>query len=490
MKRRAFIQNCTAATAAAALSGCSHLTQRNAQGPHRPPNIVFVFIDDMGWRDLGCTGSEFYSTPNIDRLARQGMRFTNAYANAPNCAPTRACLLSGQYGPRHGVYTVGSSARKPDNKRKLIPTPNNIALAPDTLTFMEALKPAGYASLSIGKWHLGATPETLPTGQGFDHNIGGTHSGSPNGGYFPPYKNKNLPDGPEGEYLTDRLTEEAVSFIETNHDRPFFLYLSHYAVHTPIQAKDEVTKKYENKPPSRGQNNAKYAAMVESVDDSVGRVLETLDRLGLSDDTVVIFTSDNGGHGCITSNQPLRGAKGMLYEGGIRVPAIVRWPGKVNPDSVCHTPIISIDFYPTFLELAGQRIPENKRLDGESLLPLLTQSGGLTRDTLFWHFPAYLQKYSCIDDVWRTTPVSVVRKGDWKLLEFFEPEGTPNRLELYTLKFDLSETTNLATRRPAKTRELLNELRGWRDSVDAPVPTRPDPNYDPDAKPDGYDWVS
>lgn len=489
MKRRDFLAQCTTAAVGTAVGGCSHLATRSSK-TNRPPNIVFFFIDDMGWRDLGCTGSEFYSTPNIDRLSRQGMLFTNAYANAPNCAPTRACLLSGQYGPRHGVYTVGSSARKPDNKRKLVPIPNNQTLATDNLTFMEALMPAGYASVSIGKWHLGDTPETLPTGQGFEQNIGGTHSGSPDGGYFPPYKNKNLPDGPEGEYLTDRLTDEAVAFIETNKDRPFFLYLSHYAVHTPIQAKKEITQKYEHKPPSHGQENATYAAMIESVDESVGRVLDTLEQLGLTDDTVVIFTSDNGGHGCITSNQPLRGAKGMLYEGGIRVPAMVRWPGRVKPGSVCDTPIISIDFYPTFLELAGLSKPDGKILDGKSITPLLTQSETLKRDALFWHFPAYLQKYSCIDDVWRTTPVSVIRNGNWKLLEFFEPEGTPNRIELYDLKNDISETTNLAQQEPRKTRELLNELRAWREAVDAPVPTQSDPNYNPDASPDGFDWMS
>ena len=230
--------------------------------------------------------------------------------------------------------------------------------------------------------------------------------------------------------------------------------------------------------------------MIESVDESVGRVLDTLEQLGLTDDTVVIFTSDNGGHGCITSNQPLRGAKGMLYEGGIRVPAMVRWPGRVKPGSVCDTPIISIDFYPTFLELAGLSKPDGKILDGKSITPLLTQSETLKRDALFWHFPAYLQKYSCIDDVWRTTPVSVIRNGNWKLLEFFEPEGTPNRIELYDLKNDISETTNLAQQEPRKTRELLNELRAWREAVDAPVPTQSDPNYNPDASPDGFDWMS
>ncbi|MBZ0257024.1 sulfatase [bacterium] len=478
IKRRAFLAQCAAA--AAGLAGAPRLNAQS-QKASRPPNIVFFFIDDLGWRDLGCTGSQFYSTPNIDRLAQQGMRFTNAYSNAPNCAPTRACLLSGQYTPRHGVYTVGSSSRKPDNKRKLIPIENNQTLPLDNITFIEALKPAGYASASIGKWHLGDPPKTGPVAQGFDVNIGGTHSGSPNGGYFPPYKNKKLPDGPKGEYLTDRLTDEALHFIDENKEKPFFLYLSHYAVHVPLQAKKDIEKKYQNKTSRDGQTNATYAAMIESMDESIGRVLNKIDELGLANDTVVIFTSDNGGHGCITSNLPMRGAKGTLYEGGVRVPAILRWPGAVQENTTCDEPIISLDLYPTFLDIAGVEKPDGKVLDGKSLTPLLTQSGTFEREALFWHFPAYLEQYSCKDDDWRTTPVGSIRKGDWKLLEFFEPQGTPNRLELYNLRDDLSETTNLIKQEPAIAKELLDEMRAWRDSVDAPVPTLADPNYEPDA---------
>lgn len=489
MKRRDFLSQLGIATTVSTFPGLTNVSICNESKGKQPPNIVFFYIDDLGWSDVSYNGSIYYHTPNIDRLSREGMVFTDAYANGPVCAPTRACLLSGQYSPRHGVYTVWKSDRKPNNKRKLIPTPNTTTLSPENLTFMEALKPAGYKSISIGKWHLGNDPKAGPVAQGFDINIGGNSSGSPNGGYFPPYKNTDIMDGPEGEYLTDRLTDEALQFIEANKDNPFFLYLTHYAVHTPIQAKEGIVKKYHDKSPSRGQDNPTYAAMIESVDESVGRILDKLDELGLSKNTVIIFSSDNGGHGCITSNQPLRGSKGMLYEGGIRVPTIICWPGKVKPGSVCHTPIMSIDLYPTFLDIAGLVKPGGKVLDGYSLMPLLTQTGTLDRESLYWHFPAYLQRYGCMDGFWRTTPVGVIRKGDWKLLEFFAPEGEENRLELYNLKNDISETTNCVEQSPHKVKELLGDMRGWRKSINAPVPSKPNPLYDPDAPHDGFDWL-
>ncbi|MGB2823060.1 MAG: sulfatase, partial [Phycisphaerae bacterium] len=274
----------------------------------RKPNIIRNFIDDLGWRDVSFMGSKFYETPNIDRLASGGMVFTRAYANAPNCAPTRACLMSGQYTPRNGVYTVGSSERGQSRFRKLIPIKNNTILDAKVVTIAEALKPAGYITASMGKWHLG-DGETGPVGQGFDVNVGGNTAGNPRG-YFSPYRNKDLPDGPKGEYLTDRLTDEALKFIEASRDRPFFLYLTHYAVHTPIQAKKDLIAKYKGKKPDGGQNNAAYAAMIESTDQGVGRIMDKLDELKLADDTVVVFFSDNGGYGGVTSMAPLRGAKG------------------------------------------------------------------------------------------------------------------------------------------------------------------------------------
>jgi len=263
----------------------------------RPPNIVLILADDLGWTDLGCFGSRYYETPNIDRLARQGMRFTSAYSNGPNCAPTRACLISGQYGPRHGVFTVGDPVRGPLKTRRLIPVPNNTTLALEKLTIAEALKPAGYVSAAIGKWHLGGQGH-LPTDQGFDLNVGGSSAGSPAGGYFLPNRMK-LPKAREGEYLTDHLTDRALEFIDTNRHRPFFLYQAYHAVHTPIQPKPDYAARFARKPvpPNQGHNNPKYAAMIQSLDENVGRILARLDELGLADHTLVIFTSDNGGVG-------------------------------------------------------------------------------------------------------------------------------------------------------------------------------------------------
>ncbi len=448
------------------------------------PNIVFFFIDDMGWTDLGFMGSRYYETPNIDRFAKESMVFTDAYANAPNCAPSRACLMSGQYTPRHGIYTVGDPARGNAQFRRLVPTPNQTVLGDEFITIAESLKTAGYTSAAMGKWHLGADPTT----QGFDVNIAGKEWGSPSGGgYHSPYKYPNLATSKPGEYLTDRLTEEANKFIERNKAKPFFLYLSHYAVHTPIQGKKDLTEKYMARKGHNGHDNAGYAAMVESVDDSVGSVLAKLDALGLSDNTVVLFFSDNGGYQGATRNLPLRGGKGMLYEGGIREPMIVRWPGVTRPGARCAEPVIGVDYYPTLLEIAGADRPKGYTLDGLSFAPCLRDaSAKLKRDALFWHFPAYLQGNPQRDGrgcreperPFRTTPGGAVRMGDWKLIEFFEDGG----LELYNLREDLGETTNLATANPAKVRQLHDALLAWRKQVNAPVPTELNPRFDPKAK--------
>ena len=454
-------------------SPCAASGNVDRQRPSKP-NIVMFFIDDMGWRDVGFMGSKFYETPHIDKLAGQGMVFTSAYANAPNCAPSRACLMSGQYTPRHGVFTVGDPARGHDRFRKLIPIKNKTVLDAKFVTIAESLKTTGYVTATMGKWHLGKDPAT----QGFDINVGGNTSGSPRGGYFSPYKNPQLADGPKGEYLTDRLSDEAVQFIDKHQDKPFFLYLTHYAVHTPIQGKPELIEKYRKKKTTAEHNNATYAAMVESTDDSVGKVLAKLDELKLADNTLVVFFSDNGGYGPATSMAPLRGSKGMLYEGGIREPMIVRWPGHVKPGSRCEVPVIGIDFYPTFLEAAGAPKPTNYTLDGESLLPLLTQTGSLKRDAIFWHFPAYLQAYRTVTGPFRTTPAGAVRQGDFKLIEFFEDR----RLELYNTRDDIGETNNLASKLPEKTKQLHQLLRDWRRSVNAPVPTQRNPKFDPAAK--------
>jgi len=485
MDRRNFLKKCAAVGAGGFVLSNSAL-EVHAGG--KRPNIIFIMIDDMGARDVGFTGSEYYETPNIDKLAGGGMIFTNAYANAANCAPTRACFLTGQYTPRHGVYTVGSSARGSSSNRRLIPIVNDTTLDSQHITIAEAIKPAGYVSASMGKWHMGTDPDLGPVGQGFDVNVGGFSAGSPPGGYFSPYKNPELSNGPDGEYLTDRLTDEALKFIEANKNRPFFLYMTHYAVHTPIQAKAELTAKYQDKPPSNGQDNPKYAAMIDSVDQGVGRMMDKLDELNLTDNTVVFFFSDNGGYAGATSNQPLRGFKGTFYEGGIREPMAVRWPGVVKAGTKCDTPVISTDFFPTMLEMAGAKAPGGKVLDGQNIVPLLRGRSGFNREPIFWHFPAYLQGNvaGARDSKFRTRPVGVVRKGRWKLMQYFEEwalDGgrgkidTNNAIELYDLEADISETTNLANVNKAKRDELLDLLIEWQNSVNAPIPTVQNPGY-------------
>ena len=474
IQRREFLKNSGLGAIALALIGVTY------QCRNRPelPNFVFILVDDLGWKDVGFMGSQFHETPQIDQLAREGIYFTNAYTNAPNCAPTRACLLSGQYMSRHGIYTVGNSERGNPKFRKLIPTPNQTVMNPANLTLAEALKMRGYATASIGKWHLGTDPESGPLVQGFDLNLAGNQAGAPRT-YFSPYRNKNLTDGPEDEYLTDRLTSEALRFIDANHHRPFFLYLPHFAVHTPIQAQPKLIEKYKNKPATNGQNHPEYAAMVESVDASVGRILDQLTEHHLNEKTLVIFFSDNGGHGNFTSMQPLRGSKGQLYEGGIRVPCIFRWTGTIQPGQVCHTPIIGLDFFPTLLESADISIPEDKILDGVSLLPLIKSGASLEREALYWHFPAYLEPYNASQLPWRITPAGAVRKGDWKLLEFFED----GRLELYNLKTDIGETKNLLNENPEKAQELYALMKNWRQELQAPVPIELNPLYDASAEP-------
>ncbi len=435
------------------------------------PNIVFFLVDDLGWKDTGFMGSTYFRTPNIDALAGSGMVFSNAYANAPNCAPTRACLMSGQYSPRHGVYTVATSERGKSALRKLIPVKNTTTLNGDVITIAEMLKKRGYVSASIGKWHLGEGP-LAPTGQGFDVNIGGNKKGHPRS-YYSPYHIRNLTDGPEGEYLTDRLASEAVRFIKREKDAPFFLYLPFYAVHSPIQGKKELAAKYEDKPCDRARCDPCYAAMIESVDMAVGKVIHTLDSLDLRRNTLIVFFSDNGPWFPVTTAEPLRGSKGMLYEGGIREPLIFSWPGVIAPGSSCDEPVIGLDFYPTFLEAAGVERPGQQVLDGVSLMPLL-KGGEIGPRSLFWFFPVYLEPYAGMKKVWRQTPADAIRKGDWKLIEFFED----NHVELYNLAEDLGESNDLSETRKDKAEELLDELKEWRKALNAPVPAERNPEFD------------
>jgi len=431
-------------------------------------NLILIVSDDLGWTDLACYGSQFYETPNLDRLAREGMRFTNAYAACPVCSPTRAALMTGKYPARLGL-TDWIPGRKQWPTARLLTPPFQQQLPLQEVTIAEALKPAGYTSASIGKWHLGG-PEFWPEKQGFDLNVAGTERGSPKS-YFGPFDLPNLSGGSPEDYLTDRLTDEAIRFIEANRSRPFFLYLPHFAVHIPLQAKPAAIEKYRAKVrPEAAQRDPVYAAMIESMDEGVGRLMKRLEELGLAERTVVIFTSDNGGlifEGSrkvpVTSNHPLRAGKGHLYEGGIRVPLIVRWPGVTPAGSICDYPVSSQDIFPTLAEMAGVK---TGKVDGLSLCPLLRQRGKLRREALYWHYPHYSNQGG--------VPGGAVRAGDWKLIEFYED----GRLELYNLREDVAEKRNLVRKFPQKAAELHAMLRRWRQQVGARMPQK-NPNYDP-----------
>jgi arylsulfatase A-like enzyme len=453
-------------------------------------NFVFFLVDDMGWRDAVCYGSTFYETPNVDQLASQGMRFTNAYAACPVCSPTRASIMTGKYPTRLDT-TDWFGAPQPDTVQRhwtrnkpLLPARYLDHLPLEEVTMAEAFHEAGYATFFAGKWHLGGEG-FLPEDQGFEINRGGYHLGWPRGGYFSPYENPKLKDGAEGEYLTDRLTDESLHFLDNIGDKPFLLFLSHYAVHTPLQSKEEFIEKYKEKAsrlPSligpkfvlEGEREARqvqdhpvYAGMIQSMDESLGRLMDKLEALGIADHTAIIFMSDNGGlstsEGSPTSNIPLRGGKGWLYEGGIREPMIVKWPKVTQPESVCHEPVISTDFYPTMLEMAGLPLKSSQHVDGLSLVPLLKQKASLPRKALYWHYPHYGNQGG--------SPGAAIRAGDYKLIEFFEDR----HVELYDLRNDIGETNNLANAMPEKVKELLELLHHWQRDVDAKMPA-PNPN--------------
>jgi arylsulfatase A-like enzyme len=434
------------------------------------PNIVVFLIDDLGWTDLAYAGSKLYQTPHVDRLAQQGMRFTANYSACTVCSPTRAALLTGKYPARlHLTDWI------PGHKRqfaKLRPPAWRQFLPLEEVTLAEMLKSAGYATAAIGKWHLGSEPYAAAK-QGFDVAIGGDHRGQ-TPSYFFPYNLPGLADGAEGEYLTDRLTDEALRFIDAHRDAPFFLYAPHYAVHTPIQGPPELVTKYRTRvSPTDEHHNAGYAALVERMDAGIGRVLRRLDESGLTDRTIVIFTSDNGGFlgGAaqrITSNVPLRSGKGSAYEGGVRVPLLIRWPGVVRPGSTCDVPVITVDILPTLLAAVGLAPQAGQLLDGESLMPLLKETGQLKRDAIYWHYPHYHASSTL------ATPYGAVRQGDYKLIEFYED----GRLELFNVKDDISEAHNLASEQPQRAAQMKKRLDDWRRDVAAQMPTA-NPNYDP-----------
>ena len=499
----------------------------------RRPNVVFFLVDDLGWRDLGCYGSSFHETPNIDRFAQEGVRFTEAYAACHVCSPTRASILTGKY-PARLKLTDWISGRREFPFQRLSNVKGLQHLPYEETTLVESLRASGYRTAAIGKWHLGKEPSG-PAAHGFDHHVPQNWPrGAPNRTYYSPFNLKGL-EGPTGEYLTDRLTDEAEKFIEDNKDQPFFLYMAHFAVHDPIQGREDLVRKYQRNlekiPRPKGpafvlegnpnadqplsteqlmarlndaawsgyrvlpnrtvkikqhQDNVRFAAMVESVDESLARLLATLSELNLDENTIVIFFSDNGGmsganfgnprrviaadrldEAYSTSNLPLRGAKGWLYEGGIRVPLIVKWPRHGQRGAVCDVPVISTDFYPTILEMVRLPFQPNQHADGVSLAPLLKGAGQLERDALFWHFPHY-------SNHGMQSPGGAVRAGDYKLLEYFEN----NTVQLFNLKNDIGEQNDLSGVEPDRVAELRMMLREWRKDVSAQMMTH-NPDYDP-----------
>lgn len=462
---------------AAGVAGCASGLQPSEPLTSRPPNIVLVLVDDLGWADLSCYGSRYHETPHVDRLAAQGMRFTNAYAACAVCSPTRAAIMTGRYPARLGITDwIRSRFQKgitkaPDESRieyvdegkQLLCPPTRSALPLSEITIAELLRDAGYATGHIGKWHLGADA-FYPEKQGFDRNVGGCDFGQPPS-YFDPYENKsqgpihNLPPRQPGEYLTDREADEALSFIRDNRDTPFFLNLCHYAVHTPLMAKPDLLNKYKTKPPTE-QKNPAYATMVESVDQAIGKIMTLLQQLNLAENTIVIFTSDNGGLIGPTSNAPLRSGKGYPYEGGIRVPLIVRWPGVVRGNSLCDQIVTSVDFLPTLCEAARTNPPADRPIDGLSLMPALRQQRPLQRDAVYWHFPHYRG-----DDV---VPYSIIRAGHWKLIRRYQDK----EFELFNLNDDPREANDLASRLPQKTRELHQQLDRWLADCNAMLPRK------------------
>ena len=440
------------------------------------PNIVLIFADDLGWQECGFTGSDFNETPHLDRLAKQGMVFTQAYAAAGNCAPSRACLISGQYTPRHGVYAVGSTNRGPANRMRLVPIKNRGGLAADEFTLPKALKSAGYTTGMFGKWHLDGKEGSQPKDH-FDvvqvdgHTWNGRDEQDPKGAYS--------------------IAAAACKFIEANRGGPFFAYLPHYAIHSGLQSRPATFEKFKRKMPGKSPFDPAVAACLADLDESIGIVLKKLDDLGLTEKTLVVFTSDNGG--THVSQEPLRGKKGCYYEGGIREPMIVRWPGVASAGTTCAVPVINVDFFATFAAVAGAKLPADRPLDGANLAPLFAGATRLDRPAIFWHFPGYLDGPvpRGRDPVFRTRPVSVIRKGDWKLHLYHEEwqlDGGRAKLaenhavELYHIAVDPGEHRNLATSEPQRRDELVDDLLVWIKHVPATLPSDPHPDWDPKAK--------
>lgn len=447
------------------------------QAEEAKPHILYINADDMGVMDVGYNNSIF-NTPNLDQLASEGMVFTAGYAPAANCAPSRACVHSGQWAARHGVYTVGSSERGNAIHRKIIPIKNTDHLSEDVVTIAKSLKAGGYNTIHLGKYHLGKDPLQ----EGYDVNVGGDHTGSPAGGYYSPWKNGSMKEWsskvPPKTHRIDIYADEAVKFIKNRSEAPMFIHFSPYMVHTPLTAVPEFMENYKGKP-----INQVYASMVEKFDEAVGKVLKALKDEGLNEKTLVVFSSDNGGICKVNPQTPHRAGKGSYFEGGVREPFVVRWTGKVEAGTTCDTPVNTLDFYPTFLDVAKLEKQPQQILDGQSLVPLMNQQKGVGPRPMLWHFPIYLQAYAGVADdsrdaLFRTRPGSALRYGNWKLHHYFEE----NSYELYDLNKDAGERKNVATAFPEKTEELKKLLNDWRIKTEAPIPSELNPKYDPNAK--------
>ncbi|MFN3167964.1 MAG: sulfatase [Phycisphaeraceae bacterium] len=449
--------------------GCGGPNRQAVPEDKLRPNIVVIMVDDMGWADLACYGNDVVDTPVLDRFAKQGMLFTDAYAASPVCSPTRAAMMTGQSPARVGLtnHAAGHPPGFAPRGAVLAEAPMVYNLARSYVTIAERLRDAGYRTAHIGKWHLSSTrhspdqsirqQDLYPEHQGFDLNIGGNSSGGPPS-FFSPYRNPTLPDGPEGEYLPARLADEAIRYIKADRDGPFFLNWWPYSVHWPMQAPGHLIQKYRRRMPGAPENEVVYQAMIEGFDAELGRFFEALDDAGLAEDTLVIFTSDNGS---LYRNTPLRSVKGHLYEGGIRVPFMVRWPGVVEPGTRCATPIISMDCVPTLIEAAGLQAIDDRPIDGVSLAPLLTRTGGLERDAICFHYPNYaFHKQNRLG--------SAVRVGDYKLIKFYDDDS----VELYNLADDIGETTDLADQMPGRAKRMEAKLGAWLAESDAAMPVR------------------
>jgi len=470
MNRREFIKS--ASLGAVAFMFPKSVSKAGRRGSESPdtdlpyrPNLLFILADDFGWSQLGCYGSDYYESPNIDRLAREGMRFTDAYAACPVCSPTRASIMTGKYPARLHLTDFIAGGSYPYERLRQPEWQKYLPLG--EITIAEVLKPAGYTTASFGKWHLSIAKKPPqgepynPDKQGFDE-------------FMVTYKPTSSHDPEKDAHNVEAITQRSLEFLQNNRDRPFFLYVTHNTIHTPVMGKSKLIEKYKNKPGSDlPQNNPVIAAMIEELDSSVGRLLRKLYELKIADKTIVVVFSDNGGLERSAKQTPLRSGKANLYEGGIRVPLIVRWPGMVTPGSTCSHPVTSVDFFPTFLDILGLENRAEKSVDGVSLVPLLAQTGSPDRKAIYWHYPHYHSS--------SIGPCGAIRMGDYKLIEWFDESicGPGNRFELYHLTNDIAEQNNLAKEMPDKTRQLKNMLTKWRKRVNAQMLT-PNPNYDPE----------